>query len=126
ARYVGRMAGHTLEVIPAGRFTGTAAGLSFFVGEAAAAAALRLDLGPWREEEWLLRTVPRGLVVAGQDGEGDPWSLRTPAGSLLAAYTLLDDYLGVRWFWPGPFGEHVPQRPGATLPDLDLRATPPF
>jgi hypothetical protein len=126
ARYVGHITGHPLEVIPAGQFAEKADGLSFFVGDAVAAGVLRLDLGPWKDEEWLLRTVPRGLLLAGQDGEGDPWSLRTPAGSLLATYTLLDDYLGVRWFWPGPFGEHVPNQPTATVPTLDVRTTPPF
>ncbi len=35
----------------------------------------------------------------------------TAAGSMLAVYTLLEDHLGVRWFWPGEFGEHVPTNP---------------
>src|SRR3954470_16035554 len=126
ARYVGRISGRKLEVVPAGKFAGREEGLSFFVGEAVASGVLKRDLGPWKEEEWLLRTVPGGLVVAGHDGDGDPWSPRTPAGCLLAVYTLLDDHLGVRWFWPGPFGEHVPEQPDATLPAIDVRSTPPF
>ncbi len=46
----------------------------------------------------MLRSVSNGLVLAGSDAEGDPWSIRTEAGSMLAVYTLLEDHLGVRWF----------------------------
>jgi hypothetical protein len=126
ALYVGRIAGTKIETVPVSKYSADAPGLSFFVGDAAAQEALKLSLAPWKDEEWLLRTVPGGLVVAGQDGKGDPWSTTTPAGTMLAAYVLLDDYLGVKWFWPGPFGEHVPTAPDAVVPDLDLRATPRF
>src|SRR5438045_354400 len=84
----------------------------------------QLPLGAWIDEEWLIRTVPVGLVLAGKDGTGDPWSIRTSAGSMLAIYVLLDDHLGVHWFWPGPFGEHVPRNANAVVPELSLRATP--
>ena len=65
ARYVGRVSGRELEAVPAGKLSGREEGLSFFVGEAVASGVLKRDLGPWKEEEWLLRTVPGGLVVAG-------------------------------------------------------------
>ena len=126
AHYAGRITGRPIDLVPLGRYSPGGEGLSFFVGEAVAERLLGSPLGPWRSEEWLLRAVPQGLILAGDDGDGDPWSASTPAGSMLAAYTLLEDYLGVRWFWPGPFGEHVPRRTDAVLPSLDLRRTPPF
>lgn len=126
ALYVGKVAGTKIETVPLSKYSPAAPGLSFFVGDAVAKEALKLDLAPWKEEEWLLRTVPGGIVLAGQDGTGSAWSIATPAGSMLAAYVLLDDHLGVKWFWPGPFGEHVPTAPDAVLPDFDLRATPRF
>lgn len=126
ASYVERICGQKLTVLPVGEYDAAAEGLSFFVGEGVARALLGLELGPWREEEWLVRTVPQGLVLAGSDEAGSPWSLSIEAGSMLAVYTLLDDYLGVRWFWPGPFGEHVPHQPDAVIPPLDLRAAPVF
>ena len=45
---------------------------------------------------------------------------------MLAVYTLLEDHLGVRWFWPGAFGEHVPENAGALVPGLMERRTPGF
>lgn len=124
ATYVGRMAGTKLDVLPVSRWDPAKPGLAFFVGEPVASKVLGTSLGPWRSEEWLLRTTTKGLVLAGDDRPGDPWSISTAAGSLLATYTLLDDILGVHWFWPGPFGEHVPSIPQAKVPALDIRRTP--
>lgn len=123
-RYVGRLAGNKLEVISWSKFAPQSAGLSFFVGADVAERILAEPPGQWKQEEWLLRTVPQGLVLAGDDGAGDAWSSLTPAGSMLALYTLLEDHLGVHWFWPGPFGEHVPNTPEAVLPHLEQRSTP--
>ncbi|HWL51747.1 MAG TPA: DUF4838 domain-containing protein [Chthoniobacteraceae bacterium] len=124
AQYAGRVAGQTLEVVPLSRYQADADGLSFFVGEAAGEKALGQKPGPWKIEEWLLQTVPQGLVLAGDDRPGKALSLNIAAGSQLAVYTLLDETLGVKWFWPGAFGEHVPARPDAELPVFRIRRTP--
>lgn len=100
--YVGRMTGRKLAKVRWPEYAPDASGLSFFVGGPVAARVLGKSPEPWAEEEWLLRTVRRGLVLAGHDGAGRAVVEQTPAGTLLAAYTLLDDHLGVRWFWPGP------------------------
>ena len=126
ANYAGRILGRKMEVITQDKLAPDAPGLSFFVGEGAASRAPGGTPAPWQTEEWMLRSVPNGLVLAGHDGSGDPWSNNTLAGSMLAVYTLLDDHLGVHWFWPGEFGEHVPANPDATVPALDLRKTPAF
>lgn len=126
AAYAGRIAGTRLEVVTLGKLAADAPGLNFFVGDGPAERALGHPAKPWKMEEWLLHTVSGGLVLAGQDGEGDPWTLTTPAGSMLAVYTLLEDYLGVRWFWPGEFGEHVPAQPEAQVPVLNVHSQPGF
>lgn len=101
ASYAGRVVGTKLDVIPFGKLAADAPGLSFFVGDDVAERVLGQSPKPWKTEEWMLRTVPNGLVLAGHDGDADPWSIGTAAGSMLAVYTLLEDHLGVRWFWPG-------------------------
>ncbi|MCA9133232.1 MAG: DUF4838 domain-containing protein [Planctomycetales bacterium] len=127
AHYVGRITGQPLHIMPWSEHSQTAVqGLCFFVGGQAAEKAGGQTLSPWKSEEWLLQTVPGGLLIAGDDADGNPWSLTTAAGSMLAVYTLLEDHLGVHWFWPGEFGEHVPQQAAAMLPALDLRQTPAF
>ena len=125
AHFAGRIAGVDIEVQHWSQYRQAMGdGLSFFVGEGAASKALGTELAPWKHEEWLVKSLPGGLALAGHDGTGDPWSSSTPAGSMLAAYTLLDDYLGVRWFWPGEFGEHIPYEPQARIPLLNVRRVP--
>jgi len=126
AHYAGRVAGQAIEVVTLGKLAADAPGLTFFVGDGAAERVLGKSPKPWKSEEWMLRTVSKGLVLAGDDGAGDPWSIGTASGSMLAVYTLLEDHLGVRWFWPGAFGEHVPVNADATLPALDERRQPAF
>lgn len=124
--YVGRIVGRKLEIVPLANYSSKSPGLSFFVGDGPAAKILGEKLTPWQTEEWLLRSAPRGLVLAGHDGAGDAWSASTPSGTLLATYTLLDDHLGVKWFWPGKVGEHVPQQPDVKITALNLRQQPAF
>lgn len=126
ANYVGRIVGHRIEACEVSKLTADAPGLTFFIGDGAAEVAIGSSPRPWKTEEWMLRSVPRGLVLAGDDGAGDPWSISTAAGSMLAVYTLLEDHLGVRWFWPGEFGEHVPVNSAALVPRLDERRKPAF
>jgi hypothetical protein len=126
ATFAGRIAGTKLPLIRWSEYRPDDAGLSFFVGQTAAESLLGKSLGPWKMEEWMLRTVDRGLIVAGSEGVGEPWQAKTDAGTMLAAFTLLDDHLGCRWLWPGEFGEHVPDNPAAVVPQLDVRRTPAF
>ena len=44
---------------------------------------------------------------------------KTPIGALYGTYSLLEDYLGVRWFFPGELGEYCPRTETVTLPDID-------
>lgn len=126
AHYVGAITGQEIETITAKEYNAEMDGLSFFVGDPAVKIALGMELAPWKHEEWMLCSVPQGLIVAGEDAIGSPWSVRTRAGSMLAVYTLLDDYFGVHWFWPGPFGEHVPNDADVAIPRLERRETPAF
>lgn len=124
--YVGKLLGKSLPIVPLSKYKSTDAGLSFFVGDEAAAAVTGKALSPWKQEEYAMISVPSGLVLAGDDEKGDAWSLSTSAGSMLAVYTLLDDHLGVKWFWPGPMGEHVPSGQGKIVPELNVRQSPRF
>ena len=39
------------------------------------------------------------------------------SGTLLGVYEVLEDYLGVRWLWPGDLGTYVPRRNTIVIPD---------
>jgi hypothetical protein len=126
AVYAGKIAGKpSLPVISASQYN-PSQGLSFFIGDGAASRVTKKLLGPWKDEEYMIQSVPEGLILTGKDAPGAAWSVRVSAGSMLAVYTLLEEYLGLRWFWPGQFGEHIPHSPDAMIPDLSIRATPRF
>lgn len=129
AEYVHRVAGRELLVIDLEQWRSQRSDADpvFFVGRGAATAVMPdLDAGAWKTEQWLLRTVPQGLVLAGLDEDGNALSPQVASGTQLAVYTFLDEVLGVKWLWPGALGEQVPQRPDFVVPALDRGGVPRF
>ncbi|MCM8758390.1 MAG: DUF4838 domain-containing protein [Candidatus Omnitrophica bacterium] len=126
AYYIERITGNKIEIVPIEKYDRNMKGLSFFIGEEVTKKVLELSYGPWKQEEYMLISTPEGIILAGDDGTGDVWSISTRAGTMLAVYTLLEDFLGVHWFWPGPYGEHIPYNPNASIPYLSIRNKPHF
>lgn len=122
--YLGKIIGKNIPLVLVNDYPAKVRGKACFVGEETAEKVLGQKLGPWQREEFLVRTVPQGIILAGDDVLGDPWSEKTRAGSMLAVYTFLEDYLGVHWFWPGPFGEHIPRNDRQEVPMINLRMKP--
>ncbi len=79
---------------------------------------------------FVIRADERRLYLAGDDTEGPAaWILhnnRTRVGTMFAVYHLLDRQLGVRWLWPGPLGEVIPERADIAFDDLDITGQPAF
>ena len=65
-------------------------------------------------ESWTVATAGQHVVVCGS----------RPRGTLYAAYHLLEDALGVRWWTP--FAEEVPSDPAPTVPRGIRRGSPAF
>lgn len=74
---------------------------------------LRMTRREFTEDGFTLKVQNGALLVAGAG----------PRGALLAAYRLLQE-VGCRWFFPGEFGEVVPNRPTVLVPDLDISSKP--
>jgi hypothetical protein len=92
-------------------------GLHFFVGSGlfpehdAAVAELP-------REGWMIRSVPDGLLLAG-DEQG-----RTSMTYCHAVPLFLEKYCGVRWVWPGVSGEVIPFNPQLVIPAIDESGAP--
>ena len=70
-------------------------------------------------EGFVLRTAgPRDLVLAGNE---DAFY----RGTEYAVYELLER-LGCRWYFPGEFGQVLPEQETITVPDLDVEQSPSF
>lgn len=86
-------------------------------------------------EEILIKVAGKHVVVAGRD-RWDPEHLvaqridmkvngiQQEYGTVNAVYTFLQDYLGVRWLWPGELGEDVPREGRVELQETETRYHP--
>ncbi|HEY0668886.1 MAG TPA: DUF4838 domain-containing protein [Sphingobacteriaceae bacterium] len=66
------------------------------------------------EELVLVRTHRNVLYISGSN----------PSAVLYATYTFLQDYLDVRWFWPGESGEFIPKRRNIAVDEINLVQKP--
>lgn len=69
----------------------------------------------WDEEH--LNVEGRNFLIEGQQQE---------YGTINAVYTLLQDFMGVRWFWPGELGEDVPEVDVIAFEPFEYRYSPPI
>src|SRR6478752_874441 len=60
AAYAGRIAGAKIQIVSPSEWQQDTTGLSFFIGDGAAAAVTTGKLAPWASEEWLIRSLPQG------------------------------------------------------------------
>ncbi|UCD39057.1 MAG: DUF4838 domain-containing protein [Fidelibacterota bacterium] len=75
-----------------------------------------LDHPELGKEGFLLRTADHRLHIVGADESGLQFGI----------YSFLEDYCGIRWFWPGELGEVVPKTPTVGIPAIDRTEAPNF
>ena len=96
------------------------------IGNTDAAQAAGIEMGKLAPEAFVLRTSGKDLLIAGDDGRGDPLETDTRAGTLWGVYEWLDRAVGVRWLWPGELGTFVPRAQSVSAPDMDETIAPHF
>ena len=126
--YIEKISGAKLPLIEEGQPTPPVASILLLVGHTQAArdaditipsgydTSVREDI--FEEEGYVLKTIGSNIIIAGNnDG---PYK-----GTIFAAYALLER-LGCRWYFPGKWGEVLPQSKTITVPDLDIVSRPDF
>ena len=95
----------------------------------------KLDFDFQHPEEILISANGSHIVVAGRD-RWDPDQLNVQGidekiegkqqeyGTVNAVYTFLQDYLNVRWLWPGELGEDVPKQKRIAFEAFEFRYHP--
>ncbi len=70
----------------------------------------------------IIKTSGNALILLGPDENtpSDPW------GTGYAVTQFLEDYLGIRYLWPGESGKVVPKSQNIQIPALDVEFTPPI
>jgi len=91
---------------------------TFFLGNTQESKARRIspDEETMGRDGFTLRSVDNGLILLG----------RNELGTLFATYELLERYFHVRWFMPGPLGEHVPKQDSLQMGQVNLTYKPSF
>jgi len=67
-------------------------------------------------ESFRIQSEGRYIHIVGSDDDG----------LLFGIYTFLEEFCGVRWFWPGELGEVVPETNKLSIPEIDLHQSPDF
>ena len=139
------------------RFVAKASGLVLPVKKSADAPAIYvgntpllkkygIDTAGFIPDEFIVKSVPEGLIVAGRDYSGGPITgLRHPfnlsvvwkeslklsafgsSGTLFAAYAFLEECFGIRFYMPGELGIVIPElKKDLVLDKIDFRRKPEF
>ncbi|HPO12897.1 MAG TPA: DUF4838 domain-containing protein [Candidatus Hydrogenedentes bacterium] len=109
--YCKKITGADFRVVAEGAQEGVA---SVFVGDTEFARAHGILVAEMAAEQWVIRTVDGGVVLAGG----------RPRGTLYAVYRFLEEVLGVRWW--NAYEESVPFRPDLAIDSLELKGAPGF
>jgi len=126
--YLAQMSGTTLPIVKEGDALPAGLTARVLVGHTDAAKRLGVKIpagfdpsirpAAFSEEGYVLRTRGRDVVVGG-NADGPYY------GTVFAAYALLER-LGCRWYFPGEWGEVIPEQKTVIVPDLNVTARPDF
>lgn len=80
------------------------------------AARFRREVAALSDHGFVLRSDRRGLVITG----------KSPLGVLYGAYAFLEEYAGMRWFFPGEEGTYWPDSPTLEAGNINEVQNPAF
>ncbi len=112
AHFLGRVAGATFTAVEESQASEETSRI--YVGQTAFAAAQGIEFNRLGEEEWVIRTVGKHLILTGG----------RPRGTLYAVYEFLEDHIGCHWL--DRRTEVVPSRASIRLGKLDVQSKPWF
>ncbi len=83
------------------------------------------DLNLEYPEEILIAANENHLVIAGRDRwDGEDPATQNEFGTVNAVYTFLQDYLDVRWLWPGEVGTDIIEKETIAFEPFEYRYHP--
>lgn len=109
--YLSRITGADFKVVRENA-AAKPAGVPIYIGATRFAAGLVPAKPAFADEEWLMQTQGKAIVLTGG----------APRGTLYGAYRFLEDICGVNWW--NPWEESVPSRPAINVPQLKRRGQP--
>ena len=102
--------------------------VSIILGENEWSRAAGIDVSAAPRDTFAIKTSQDRIFITGRDGAASP--LKMPLGceraTLHGVYAFLEDYVGVRFYFPGELGTVVPKRSKIVVPETDRRVSPDF
>ena len=124
ARFLSRALGCTIPVVSAPK----AQGVAIAVGDSPYAKALGINTASFDRDGFAVKSGKNMIVIAGRDsGSGDPALKRDnyfEHATLFGAYDFLERFCGVRFYFPGKFGEVVPRAASISVNAMDIYDRP--
>ncbi|MBR3822849.1 MAG: DUF4838 domain-containing protein, partial [Kiritimatiellae bacterium] len=124
AYHVERATGKKLKTVYEDEAPAVSSRRRYYVGATEAARRLGLTDRPFEPDEHQVRSHGRDLYFLGGDKDGRTihsfWSA-TAHGTMYAVYEFLEKRMGVKWLWPGPEGEVIPEMKEVPGGPVDIR-----
>ncbi|HWL54709.1 MAG TPA: DUF4838 domain-containing protein [Chthoniobacteraceae bacterium] len=126
SRLLARATGATLPVIAESQVKDApeASVVQIHVGETQAARAEGLSVSNLPEESYRIVAREGRIFVLGRDRNKEVIHSVDSKPTRWALNQLLEQYLGVRWLWPGELGTYVPRSEAFIVPPMDVTYQP--
>ena len=91
-----------------------------------------IDVDSKPRDTFFIKTAPNRVYLAGRDHPrhnplvAPSFSRSLERATSFAVYAFLEDYAGVRFYFPGELGTVVPKKSLIVVPDVDRAVTPDF
>ena len=105
---------------------------AIILGDSHLAREAGIDVNAKPRDTFFIKTAANRVYLAGRDDKKQH-PLRSPRfevslerATAFAVYAFLEDYAGVRFYFPGELGTVVPKAERIVVPDVDRAVTPDF
>lgn len=124
AKFLGKSLNAKIKIVPAPLKNGVA----ISVGDNAYSKSLGIDTSKFDRDGFAIKSGKNMIAIAGRDAaSGDPARKDNnyfEHATLFGVYDFLERFAGVRFYFPGKYGEVVPRREKIALGTIDLYDRP--
>lgn len=96
---------------------------SVWIGDCVQTESAGVTVETLAPEGYVIRSIGNGLFLRGNLQAPQGFTQRIRANDY-AVIDLLENYLGIRWLWPGELGTVVPERKSIVIPALHITDEP--
>lgn len=98
--------------------------MKIFIGDTSEARSEGIRTAALPEESYRLIVKPGKIILVGRDRKKEINHQVDSRPTMWALNQILDQYLGVRWLWPGELGTYIPKSDRLYIPQMDVTYQP--